>query len=108
VALHHYLTKSEAEYMHKMRRGSAAGNHKSPEFFQTINAFASDTCTDAIPLGLRCCPSVARGLGPQGAAAVRARLAALQQQRRRRQHAQQAAAAAAAGGGSGALDEQGL
>lgn len=65
--------------MQKMRRGSAAGNYKSPEFFQTINQYATGTCTRAIPLGLKCCPSVLAELGPQGVQEVKQRLAALQQ-----------------------------
>lgn len=79
IALYHYLTKSEQEYMQKMKRGSAAGNYKSPEFFHTINKFATATCTTAIPMGLKCCPSVTTELGPQGVQQVQQRLAALQQ-----------------------------
>lgn len=79
IALYHYLTKSEQEYMQKMMRGSAAGNYKSPEFFHTINKFATATCTTAIPLGLKCCPSVTAELGQQGVQQVQQRLAAMQQ-----------------------------
>jgi hypothetical protein len=78
IALFHYLTKSEQEYMHKMRRGSAAGNYKSPEFFYTINQYATDTCTAAIPLGLKCCPTVLAELGAAGVKQAQQRLAALQ------------------------------
>ncbi|KAF6251769.1 glycosyltransferase family 92-domain-containing protein [Scenedesmus sp. NREL 46B-D3] len=86
VALYHYLTKSEDEYMQKMRRGSAAGNYKSPEFFTAINGLATERCTGAVPLGLKCCPSVVAELGAEGVARVKAGIAADQ-------------AAAAAGGG---------
>ena len=58
IALYHYLTKSEAEYVEKMNRGSAAGNYKSMEFFYAIEELANATCTSAIPLGLKCCPSI--------------------------------------------------
>lgn len=78
IALFHYLTKSEQEYMQKMRRGSAAGNYKSPEFFYTINQYATDTCTPAIPLGLKCCPTVLAELGAAGVKQAQQRLAALQ------------------------------
>jgi hypothetical protein len=83
IALYHYLTKSEHEYMQKMKRGSAAGNYKSPEFFHTINKFATATCTTAIPLGLKCCPSATTELGQQGVQQVQQRLAALQQKGRK-------------------------
>lgn len=78
IALFHYLTKSEQEYMQKMWRGSAAGNYKSPEFFYTINQYATDTCTPAIPLGLKCCPTVLAELGAAGVKQAQQRLAALQ------------------------------
>lgn len=81
IALYHYLTKSEQEYLAKMKRGSAAGNYKSPEFFHTINQYATDSCTAGIPLGLKCCPSVLRELGPQGVQQVKGRLVALQQRK---------------------------
>ncbi|WIA32746.1 hypothetical protein OEZ86_005931 [Tetradesmus obliquus] len=68
VALYHYLTKSEGEYMQKMRRGSAAGNYKAPEFFTAINGLATERCTRAVPLGLKCCPSVVAELGEDGVA----------------------------------------
>ncbi len=58
IALYHYLTKSEAEFQAKIRRGSAAGNFKNMGFFRAINELANKTCSDAVPLGLRCCPSV--------------------------------------------------
>jgi hypothetical protein len=77
IALYHYLTKSRAEYMRKMMRGSAAGNYKSPEFFAAINGLATATCSRGLSLGLECCPSVIAELGPDGVAAVRARAAAL-------------------------------
>lgn len=80
IALYHYLTKSEHEYMQKMKRGSAAGNYKSPEFFHTINQYATNTCTAAIPLGLKCCPSVLKELGSQGVQQAQQRLASLQAQ----------------------------
>lgn len=66
IALYHYLTKSEGEYMAKMKRGSAAGNYKAPEFFYAINGLATANCTRAIPLGLKCCPSVVAELGQEG------------------------------------------
>jgi hypothetical protein len=91
IALYHYLTKSEGEYMQKMRRGSAAGNYKSPEFFTAINGLATERCTRAVPLGLKCCPSVVNELGPDGVARVRAAIAA-----------DEAAAAAAGGDGAAA------
>lgn len=52
--------------MLKMKRGSAAGNYKAPEFFYAINGLATSTCSRAVPLGLKCCPSVRAELGPQG------------------------------------------
>jgi hypothetical protein len=58
IALYHYLTKSEAEYVEKMNRGSAAGNYKGMAFFYAIEELANATCTTAIPLGLKCCPSI--------------------------------------------------
>jgi hypothetical protein len=73
VALHHYLTKSRAEYIAKMKRGSAAGNFKTMEFFEAIEELANATCADAVPLGLRCCPSVRHEMA---AAAERAQAAA--------------------------------
>jgi hypothetical protein len=78
IALYHYLTKSEQEYMQKMKRGSAAGNYKSPEFFHTINQYATAECTAAIPLGLQCCPTVQAELGSKGMQQVQQQLAALQ------------------------------
>jgi transcription initiation factor TFIID subunit TAF12 len=75
--------------MQKMRRGSAAGNYKAPEFFTAINSLATATCTRAMPLGLACCPSVARELGPAGVARVKQRLAALQHQQQQEQAQQQ-------------------
>ena len=33
IALYHYLTKSEAEFVAKIKRGSAAGNYKNMGFF---------------------------------------------------------------------------
>lgn len=58
VALYHYLTKSRAEFEAKIKRGSAAGNYKNMGFFAAIEELANATCSDAVPLGLRCCPSV--------------------------------------------------
>jgi hypothetical protein len=58
IALYHYLTKSRAEYGAKMARGSAAGNFKDTAFFDAVNAIATDTCTRAVDLGKKCCPSV--------------------------------------------------
>lgn len=73
--------------MQKMKRGSAAGNYKSPEFFATINAFATANCTQAIPLGLKCCPSVREELGVEGQQRV---LAAIAEHRQwEQQHQQQ-------------------
>lgn len=80
IALYHYLTKSEGEYMLKMKRGSAAGNYKAPEFFYAINGLATATCTRAIPLGLKCCPSVLKELGPIGVKRVKQELQQQQQQ----------------------------
>lgn len=76
IALYHYLTKSESEYMAKMRRGSAAGNYKAPEFFTAINDLATSSCTRAVPLGLKCCPSVQSELGLEGLQRMRAAIAA--------------------------------
>ncbi|KAI8476984.1 MAG: glycosyltransferase family 92-domain-containing protein, partial [Monoraphidium minutum] len=58
IALYHYLTKSEGEFEAKIVRGSAAGNYKNMGFFRAIEELANATCADAVPLGLRCCPSV--------------------------------------------------
>lgn len=58
IGLYHYVAKSEAEYEEKMARGSAAGNHKSMDFFWAIDELATETCIKAVQLGLRCCPSV--------------------------------------------------
>lgn len=58
IALYHYLLKSEDEYREKINRGSAADNHKTMEFFYAVDELANQTCTFAIPLGYKCCPSV--------------------------------------------------
>ncbi|GBG00103.1 hypothetical protein Rsub_12844 [Raphidocelis subcapitata] len=81
IALYHYLTKSRGEFEAKVRRGSAAGNFKNMGFFQAIEDLANATCTDAIPLGLRCCPSVHQDMA------------------RAAEHAQAAAAGVRPGGG---------
>jgi hypothetical protein len=73
IALHHYLTKSRAEFAAKVRLGSAAGHFKTFEFFNAIEELANATCADAVPLGLRCCPSVRHEMA---AAAERAQAAA--------------------------------
>lgn len=62
IALYHYLTKSEGEYIEKMKRGSAAGNYKDMSFYYAINELANATCTTAIPLGMKCCPSIHQDL----------------------------------------------
>jgi len=92
VALYHYLTKSRAEYGAKMARGSAAGNFKDAAFFDAVNAIATETCTRAVPLGQRCCPSVLADL----AAAERRRAT-----ERAATHAEAVAAAWPAGGIAG-------
>ena len=51
--------------MAKMKRGSAAGNYKAPEFFYAINGLSTAECSRAIGLGLKCCPSVRDELGPE-------------------------------------------
>lgn len=85
IALYHYLTKSEQEYMQKMKRGSAAGNYKPPEFFHTINQFATQTCVDAVALGLKCCPTVLAELGPQGVQQVQQTLVELAKRQQQQQ-----------------------
>ena len=48
VALHHYATKSLAEYQAKMARGSAMGNQKTIHFFDFIQQEATADCSQAV------------------------------------------------------------
>ena len=50
VALYHYVTKSKAQYVNKMERGSAMKNHKTIEFFDYVEAEATADCKDAMHL----------------------------------------------------------
>lgn len=50
VILHHYVTKSLAQYAEKMGRGSAMGNRKSMEFFDLVQQEATQNCTSALHL----------------------------------------------------------
>lgn len=48
LVLYHYITKSREEYVAKMRRGSGMGNHRQWNFFDEMNAKATDNCTDLL------------------------------------------------------------
>jgi hypothetical protein len=48
VVLNHYVTKSLEDYSQKMARGSGMNNHKTIEFFDTIQELSTENCTDLI------------------------------------------------------------
>ena len=50
VSLHHYATKSTAEFGAKVARGSAMGNHKGTGFVRRIDAKAVRVCEGAAAL----------------------------------------------------------
>ncbi|KAK9813974.1 hypothetical protein WJX73_007576 [Symbiochloris irregularis] len=51
IALYHYATKSRAEYMQKIKRGSAMRNQKTIHFLDLADQEATAECTDAMLLG---------------------------------------------------------
>lgn len=61
IALYHYVLKSENEYKRKMRRGSAAGNHKGLAYFNNLDAISTDTCTRGKELAQLCCSQLFHG-----------------------------------------------
>jgi hypothetical protein len=65
-ALYHYATKSEEEFRNKSRRGSAMGNRKGREYFDGVNAAATERCEEALltcaRLGLKHCIGSAAAL----------------------------------------------
>jgi hypothetical protein len=55
IGLHHYVTKSLAEYEEKMVRGGGSGSLKGMNFFQLVDQWSTDTCLQATQLGKACC-----------------------------------------------------
>jgi hypothetical protein len=47
-ALYHFVTKSREDYQEKMRRGSAMGNRKAWEYFDTIERLAIEPCVPVV------------------------------------------------------------
>lgn len=65
LALYHYVTKSEDQFVDKMRRGSAMGNRKDEMYFRKIAQAAVVPCEEArdvcVRLGLRECGDTTAG-----------------------------------------------
>jgi hypothetical protein len=54
LALHHYVTKSAAEYQAKVARGAADGVHKSSDWLRIIDVQCAEDCVDAVALARAC------------------------------------------------------